>query len=191
MSTKSQLRKIYFEKRKQLSVDECSELNQLLLKRFQELNFSGITCIHIFLPISSKREPDTLLCIQWLRSKHPQIQISYPKTDFSTLSITNYLNDADLKLEESKMGITEPISGNIIDVNTIDMVFVPLLTFDKKGYRVGYGKGFYDRFMATCKPEARFVGLSLFEPVDAIEDIDQYDIPLHQCITPQKTWEFN
>jgi len=66
----------------------------------------------------------------------------------------------------------------------IDAVLIPLLAFDNQGFRVGYGGGFYDRFLPACRPEALKVGLSFFDPVDVIEDKDQYDIPMDYCVTP-------
>ena len=190
MTTKQQLRKEYLAKRTALTGDSYTVLNQQLLQQFKTLNFAGVTCIHIFLPMISRKEPDTQLLINWLKATHPGIRLAYPKADFLDFTILNFFDDAGLRLEINAQGITEPVKGNTVDIAAIDMVIVPLLVFDKRGYRVGYGKGFYDRFMAKCKPETRFIGISLFEPVDSIEDIDNYDIPLHQCITPQKIWQF-
>lgn len=191
VATKQQLRKIYLDRRTMLSDDNYVVLNAELLDQFKTLSFDSVNCIHIFLPISSRKEPDTLSMIAWLKQEHTPIKLVYPKTNLTDLTITHYIDDADLVLENGTYGITEPLSGHTVDVRDIDMVIVPLLAFDKKGYRAGYGKGFYDRFMAQCKPTTRFIGLSFFEPVDAIEDIDQYDIPLHQCITPGKIWTFS
>ena len=70
------------------------------------------------------------------------------------------------------------------------MVLVPLLAFDSKGYRVGYGKGFYDRFLKQCRNDCVKIGLSYFEPIDAINDAGEFDVPLDFCITPQKAYVF-
>jgi 5-formyltetrahydrofolate cyclo-ligase len=64
------------------------------------------------------------------------------------------------------------------------VVFVPLLAFDKKGHRVGYGKGFYDRFLSDCKPETIKIGLSFFEAEESISAILPSDIRLDFCVTP-------
>jgi 5-formyltetrahydrofolate cyclo-ligase len=55
------------------------------------------------------------------------------------------------------------------------VVFVPLLAFDKKGNRVGYGKGFYDAFLSKCKPETIKIGLSFFEAEETIDDVFEND----------------
>ena len=75
-------------------------------------------------------------------------------------------------------------------ISKIEVVFIPLLTFDKTGQRVGYGKGFYDQFLAQCKPSTLKVGLSFFEPEIYIEDLLPTDIPLDYCITPNQTYHF-
>jgi 5-formyltetrahydrofolate cyclo-ligase len=69
-------------------------------------------------------------------------------------------------------------------------VFIPLLAFDKSGHRVGYGAGYYDRFLSKCKPDCLKVGLSFFEPVDEISDADEFDVKLNHCVTPSKIWTF-
>ena len=86
------------------------------------------------------------------------------------------------------MGIPEPIHKAIYQSNP-DLILVPLLGFDKKGNRVGYGKGFYDRFLAKCRSDVLKVGVSFFEPTDRISDVSPFDIRLDYCITPARVWK--
>jgi len=88
------------------------------------------------------------------------------------------------------LGIPEPQNGLTVPPSEIEVVFIPLLAYDKKGHRVGYGKGFYDRFLSKCKPNTLKIGLSLFEPEEKIEGLDATDIPLDYCVTPVKVYEF-
>ena len=74
--------------------------------------------------------------------------------------------------------------------DNINIVITPLLAFDPKGYRVGYGKGFYDRFFASLHKDAKRIGISLFKPCKDIENINEHDIPLTHCVTPNKTYSF-
>ena len=74
--------------------------------------------------------------------------------------------------------------------NKIEVVFVPLLGYDLKGNRVGYGKGFYDRFLSECKPETLKIGLSFFEPEELITDVFVEDVKLDYCVTPKETYQF-
>ena len=77
-----------------------------------------------------------------------------------------------------------------MDAQKIDLVIVPLLAFDIKGYRVGYGKGFYDKYFLKTRPNCIKVGLSFFDPVDMISDKNEFDVPLNYCVTPNKIYEF-
>jgi 5-formyltetrahydrofolate cyclo-ligase len=181
--TKAELRTLYTAKRNQLTQAQCDAFNQQLLLQFQQLELSGINCIHLFLPIIKHREPDTFLIRNWLIANYPKIRRVFPKANFSDNSLQNYADDDDLELATNPYGIPEPITGNKIDATEIDLVLVPLLAFDKQGYRVGYGKGFYDRFMASCRPDTRFVGLSFFGPVDQIDDINEWDRKIDRCLS--------
>ncbi|WP_295770098.1 5-formyltetrahydrofolate cyclo-ligase [uncultured Mucilaginibacter sp.] len=183
--TKAQLRKVYIQKRNQLSQAEYNDLNKALLAQFQQLDLSGVGCIHLFLPIHQRKEPDTFLIRNWLQETHPHILRIFPKANFANNTMLNYADDADLELATNAFGIPEPVTGNLIDVNQIDLMLVPLLAFDIKGYRVGYGKGFYDRFMSQCRPDTKFTGLSFFDAVECIDDINEFDRKIHNCITPK------
>ncbi|WDF55341.1 5-formyltetrahydrofolate cyclo-ligase [Mucilaginibacter sp. KACC 22063] len=187
---KQQAREIYLKKRKELSDADYEMLNRRLLHQFQQVDFSKVKYLHTFIPIRNRREPDTTLISDWLRTTHPQIKLVYPQTNFADLSMQSFVDDADLQMAINDFGISEPVAGNQISADQIDRMLVPLLAFDKQGYRAGYGKGFYDRYMTQCKPACKFIGLSLFEPVDELEDVDQYDIKLHTCVTPDKIHQF-
>jgi 5-formyltetrahydrofolate cyclo-ligase len=91
---------------------------------------------------------------------------------------------------KNRFNILEPISGAIIQPGQLDVIFVPLVAFDTRGYRVGYGKGYYDKYLSRCRPDTVKVGFSYFDAVEYIEDIDDFDVPLNFCITPQRIYEF-
>lgn len=88
------------------------------------------------------------------------------------------------QLQKNTWGIEEPKHGVPTPTEKIDMVIVPLLCFDKLGNRVGYGKGYYDRFLSVCKPGVQKIGLSLFNEPAIIDDVNNTDIPMTSCITP-------
>jgi len=185
---KVELRKIYLEKRLQLSETEYQTLNQQLLQQFKQLDFEGIIAVHVFLPMLRTKEPDTKRLINYLQKQHPQIKRVFPKANFQQKTLTNFLDDEDLIIAENKYGASEPVSGNQFYIDKNSIVIVPLLAFDLVGNRVGYGGGFYDRFLADCETGTQFIGLSFFEPVAWIEDVNQLDVKLHVCVTPEKIW---
>lgn len=190
MFQKNELRKIYLEKRKQLSSIETEQkskkIHDWLFSRFMIHRYTNI---HVFLPIKKQNEIDTCLIINTLKKDFPiNIIISKSLPD-GTLSHCIY-DDATV-LEENRWGIPEPLEPfAAVNASEIDMVLVPLLVFDKHGHRVGYGKGYYDRFLATCRDDILKVGLSFFEPVEAIADVSALDIRLDYCITPERIWKF-
>ena len=86
-------------------------------------------------------------------------------------------------LKEGYAGIKEP-EGNPVPYEVIDIIFVPGVVFDKKGHRIGYGKGYYDRFLKKVK--GLKVGLAYdFQIVDEIPH-EEHDIPLDVIITPTR-----
>lgn len=187
--TKQEARKIYLQKRLDLSEEEYQQLNlQLHHQFFIQLDLSRVRCIHIFLPMESRREPDTWPIIERIRREFPHISISLPKMNGDVLESIYF--EGLHQLKKNKWGILEPGEGVPTPTQKIDMVIVPLLAFDKSGHRVGYGKGFYDRFLRTCRKDCQRVGLSLFPPEDTIEDIDEHDVRLNKCLTPLKLFSF-
>ena len=119
-------------------------------------------------------------------------QLIFPKVEKNTSQIIPYLTDKKSKFLASDWGILEPMEETSVRLNPtdIDVIFIPLLAVDTQGHRVGYGKGFYDRFLANTKPELIKIGLGLEEPIEPIEDLNPYDIALDFAITPKSVYRF-
>ncbi|KQM78246.1 5-formyltetrahydrofolate cyclo-ligase [Pedobacter sp. Leaf216] len=184
---KAEIRKQALKDRLLLNAEIYGKLNKALLNQFKSLDFSKIKTLHIFLPIVEKKEPDTFLLIEWLNKNHPEIKIIVPKADFETALMTNheYLGIDDL--QKNLYNILEPQKGSL-HKGEVDLVIVPLLAFDKEGYRVGYGKGFYDRFLEGLN--AQKIGLSLYPAIEKIDNVNEHDIKLDFCITPTEIIKF-
>jgi len=189
-NNKQFIREHYLQLRSQLTIDEEDLLNQQLLTQFQQFVWVGLKYIHIFLPIRKFKEPNTIKLESWLRMTYPETHLVISKSDPKTNQMEHYVWEKDHMLELNKWGIKEPQGGEIILPHQLDAVIIPLLAFDKRGNRIGYGKGFYDRFLAVCRPDCLKIGLSFFEPVNKIDNVDPTDIPLNYCITSQKIWKF-
>lgn len=110
--------------------------------------------------------------------------------DGQTGLLENYFFDDAKQLELNTWGIAEPTHGIPTAYNDIDMVLVPLLAFDTQGHRIGYGKGFYDRFLKACRNDCKKIGLAFFEPVEIIEEAGIHDIKLDHVLTPHDTYSF-
>lgn len=190
LNTKKALREHYKSLRVTLSAAQEKNLNEQLLSQFQQFKWEGLGYVHIFLPIKKFKEPDTILLENWLRVSYPQIQLVISRSDLKTNMMDHYLWEKEHLLELNKWGIHEPKGGEAILPDQLDAVIIPLLAFDKAGNRVGYGKGFYDRFLSACRPDCLKIGLSFFEPVPEIKDTEPADIPLDYCITCEQIWNF-
>jgi 5-formyltetrahydrofolate cyclo-ligase len=119
-------------------------------------------------------------------------QLIFPKIEKNTSQLIPFLTDKKSKFEKSEWGILEPMEETAVRLNPkdVDIIFIPLLALDTNGHRVGYGKGFYDRFLASTKPDVIKIGLSLEEPIEPIEDINPFDIGLDFAITPKSVYRF-
>ena len=184
---KSELRKQALAKRNNLTELDLVTLNESLLERFKTLDLANVKSIHIFLPILKQKEPDTFLIIEWLQANHPAIEIVVPKADFNSSLMSHYSFKDKQDLINNHYHIPEPQKAKPF-TGIPDMVIVPLLAFDKQGYRVGYGKGFYDRFLSGIITQK--IGLSFFDGVEEINDVHLNDIKLDKCITPSKIISF-
>lgn len=188
--TKKELRVKYKAKRLSLSDKDRNKLDDLLLIQFQKLSFENVDTLLSYMPMQHTAEPDTHLFARYLAHLIPGLQTAYPKTDFKDNSMQAIAVDDDTEFAMNEFQITEPEGDNIILPEEIDLIFVPMLICDMNGYRVGYGKGFYDRYLAQCREDIITVGFSYFEPEEHIADINEYDLPITYCITPHAIYEF-
>ena len=191
--TKPELRKHYTERRLSLSVSEVAEGSEAIARLFFEyFKIEKIDTIHCYLPLKKKQEIDTFQIIHSIQKQLPRTNVVVPRVVPNSNELEHYLWKPDIKLDLNQWGILEPNpeANSLFSISEIELVIVPLLAYDTKGNRVGYGKGYYDKFLKKCKPTTIKVGLSFFDPVKEIIDIEPFDIPLNYCITPNKVWVF-
>ena len=188
--TKAALRKKYKEKRKEIQWKDKQRWTDLLLINFQKLDLPFINCVHTYLAIEEQNEVDTDIITRYLKFKNPGLKIVVPKINLDAGEMRHYIFNDDVEMAPNAFGIIEPVKGTKIDPAEIDLVLTPLLAFDKRGYRVGYGKGFYDTFFQQCNDDVMRIGFSFFEPEEIIDNVNEHDVPLHHCITPQEIYTF-
>jgi 5-formyltetrahydrofolate cyclo-ligase len=187
---KSEARKLYREKRMELETAERSKLDDLMLIGFQRMELPFLHTVLSYWPIGENHEPNTLLFTGFLQFRNPALELAYPKMNKGERNMDAILINEDTPFIKGNFNVPEPVSDHILSPESFDLVFVPMLICDRKGYRVGYGKGFYDQYLAQCRKDCIKVGLCYFEPVDVIEDTVEFDIPLNICITPQQAYVF-
>jgi 5-formyltetrahydrofolate cyclo-ligase len=190
--SKQDLRKEFLQKRKALAKTEVDVFSKQIHDWFfRNFPVHAYATIHTFLPIKRNNEIDTYLIINTLQ-KDFATDIVIPRShEDGTMS--HYLLTKDTVFEKNRWEISEPspVGSLQSSVFNIDLVLIPLLCFDKKGFRVGYGKGYYDQFLAECRPDVLKIGLSIFEPIDEISDVTEFDVQMDYCITPNKIWSFS
>lgn len=184
---KKDLRLKYSELRKEITPQSLLHYSLTIANKLLELPVWLGSYYHIFLPISTKNEIDTSFILSILHGKDKNVVLPKIKGE----SLEHILLTDTTKLVLNSWGVPEPIEGLEVPLAKIDVVFVPLLAFDANGNRVGYGKGFYDHFLSECKADVIKIGLSAFTSESEISDLNENDIALDYCVTPEKIYSFS
>ena len=184
---KTFLRSHYKKKRFSLTKQEVDDLSQRVFKQLDKLNIWKLKHYHIFISILKYNELDTSSIINKLKSEQKIIIV--PKISNNELVHIAINDETEFGLNE--YGIKEPNDGNHFVIENLDIIFIPLLAFDIEGHRVGYGKGYYDRFLKLTNNSTLKIGLSFFDPINKIQDIDDNDVKLDYCVTPKQVHKFN
>ena len=184
---KTFLRSHYKKKRFSLTKQEVDDLSQRVFKQLDKLNIWKLKHYHIFISILKYNELDTSSIINKLKSEQKIIIV--PKISNNELVHIAINDETEFGLNE--FGIKEPNDGNHFIIENLDIIFIPLLAFDIEGNRVGYGKGYYDRFLKLTNNSILKIGLSFFDPINKIQDIDNNDVKLDYCVTPTQVHKFD
>ena len=185
---KKEIRKKYKELRNSYSQQEIDLLSMNCFAVLQE-NFSlKNKNVGVFLPISNSNEPNTFLLLN---------QFDLPRSNFYAPISNNESCEMDFfkiescnNLTKGAYGILEPPIKTLIQPSDLDVVLIPLLAFNLQGHRIGYGKGFYDRYFNRTNKEIVKIGISLFDSMEIIEDINPLDVPMNFCATHRQFIDF-
>lgn len=143
-----------------------------------EANTIGIT-------ISNKPEVDTIHLIEalWQLGK----KVAVPKCNAKTREMSFYAIESFAQLETVYMHLREPIPTEceFVDANEMDIILVPGVVFDIKGYRIGYGGGYYDRYVLNYK-KGKLMSLLFDEQLYEQVPIENHDCPVDFIFTPTK-----
>lgn len=184
---KNTYRKHYKKLRAALTEEERLELSVSITNRLLELPLWEKTYFHLFMTSVRHNEVDTEGILTLLQGKDKQVVI--PRMEAENQLAHILLTDATL-IRSNSWGIPEPTEGLEVPVKNIEVVFVPLVAYDKSGNRIGYGKGYYDRFLASCSKTCLKIGVSFFPPEDCLPT-EKNDISLDYCISPKSVYRFN
>jgi 5-formyltetrahydrofolate cyclo-ligase len=187
---KQEARNIFKEKRFSISQTDKMKWDDLLLIQFQATELPFLEYVLSFYPIEQHNEINSFLMVDYLHFRNPNLRICYPKTNLKDTSMQAIVCSADSIFEANEYNIPEPLDTEVADPTVLDLIIIPMLAFDRNGNRVGYGKGFFDRYLKSCRNDCIKLGFSYFDPVDSIDDANEFDVPLDLCITPQRTYVF-
>jgi len=195
--TKAELRRSALARRLALDAGEVAHRSDKLRENlFRQFPVKQWQWLHLFLPLEKRNEPNTWDVVRWVWGEALPLRLATPVVQPDGISLKHYQLTPDAQLTRNRWGIDEPVPSPITAPEVfpamLDAVLVPLLAVDHTGQRVGYGGGFYDRFLAQCRQGTQFIGLNLLdeEPIRRIADVLPTDVPLTACITPSKVWRF-
>lgn len=182
---KADLRKKYLERRLQLTPAQVQGFSEAVTAQF----FSAFKprksqIIHIFLPMNKFNELNTRLIIDECWSKGMCIFV--PRINGNQLESVEFCRDSEIV--QHPWGLSEPtgLSSGV----QFDFVLVPMLYCDPKGQRIGYGKGFYDRFFSSLNYKVPKIGLNMFSPDEIIDDAVATDVAMDYLVTPYEVLSF-
>lgn len=181
---KNIMRNKFMNKRENLSKEEVEFKSKKIVNKFLETDFYN-NSKKIFVYVSYKNEIETHNLIKKMLKDNKTVYVPVP--DPKTKEMEAVLIDKFNDLTEGAYGILEPVNPKSkIDPSFLDLIIVPGLVFSLKGFRIGYGGGFYDRFLARAQTnELTPIKISFVYKEFLIDEIpvDQYDLPVDFLIT--------
>lgn len=171
--------------RRHCSAETCLHLSLLVQERFLAGSaYREAACVGLYSP--TLNEVQTELVAR--RCLADAKQLVYPRVAAAGLEFVAVAGLGELA--PGAFGILEPASGRVVPLAEIDLLVIPGVAFDLAGYRLGYGKGCYDRLLAGCRPGLERVGFAYeFQVVGQLPTAD-HDCRLTQLVTEQRTLRF-
>ena len=186
MAKKHDLRELFRNKRSKLCSQELSEASIRIFNHIVRDKLIEGNLLMLYISSQDLQELPT----DALFSLSGNYTICVPKIVNKDGRMEAVMWSKNTPAASNKWGIAEPLSDVYIPPENIDTVVVPLLCFDRAGHRVGFGKGYYDRFLKRCFKDIKTIGLSYFEAVDKITDVEPTDVALNVIVTPKKVYRF-
>lgn len=193
-SLKQSLRKELIAKRNTMSPEEVTKLSNQIFERWcNRFSIRKVSYLHVFQSIVDSNEVQTQPYMDYIRRKHPQVRVVVPVVDKAAGDLKHAYIEDDIQLIPNRWGIPEPkMPVTMIYPLEIDMVLVPMLAFDAEGNRLGYGAGYYDKFLELTRPNCIKIGLC-FEMGRQAELLpsEAHDVKLDFVVTESTIERFN
>jgi len=184
--SKSELRKAVLRARRALSPAEVAEKSALVIEKVLLMKeYLQADTIMVYLDFRNEVQTGPLVRHSLSAGK----RVTVPLTDTANHKlIPSLLQNFPGDLQPGTWGILEPKPDCLryVDPTEIDLVFVPGVAFDLSGNRLGYGGGFYDRFLLQTGPHTFFIALAFELQVKPCVYPDVHDIPVHWVVTENR-----
>lgn len=181
MWNKSQLRKVYRSKREALSKEQVVQWSEIICRRLTDTElFQKAEVIYFYYPLGNE--------VSLLPAAQAALDagkcIGFPRTEGDVIRF--YKTESLMDFQEGCFHVMEP-TGKMVLREENPLILTPGLVFDHQKNRMGYGKGYYDRYIANV-PEAVKIGIAYEMQLSETVPIDSYDIPMDYLITEERIW---
>lgn len=180
---KKKIRKDVLTMRNALPRTEREAMSRIICSNFANLSLlSDCGSVMIFLSFGSEINTDYI--IEWLWKQEKRVLVPLCKPETRAMDIFPIADLADLEpgycgIREPKRGLRPPVARE-----AIDLVAVPAVAFDRRGYRVGYGGGYYDRFLVGM--DVPTIGLAFDCQIITAAPVEKYDLAVQGIITEKE-----
>jgi len=182
---KRSIRSQLLQKRRDCSAALCRELGLQIQTRFLQTElFRQAECLALYSPMHNEVETAEVARQGLLLGK----RMVYPRVVGELLEFVEVCRPD--QMTPGAFGIPEPCGSQPVPFAAIDLLIIPGIAFDFAGHRLGYGKGFYDRVLAGCRPDAELVGFGYdFQVVERLP-AEVHDRPLTVLVTETRLLRF-
>lgn len=182
MEAKRVLRKQLLKRRAALSRAEVERASLAMLQHWKDRFPLTQGYLHVFQSMKARNEVETSYFTDWIRLSHPRVNFVIPVVEGEVLG--HAVLSPDLPVQESAWGILEPAGTyESVDPGSLDMVLVPMLGYNRARYRLGYGKGYYDHFLARTRCPK--IGLCYAQGLVEDLPVEPHDVALDWIITEE------
>lgn len=191
MNNRIQLRQTIRARRQALSINEQDAAGAKLLHNLQShTKVKSANRLAIYLSNDGELTTQPFISWCWQQKIDVYLPVIHP---FSSGHLLFLRYDATTRLISNSYGILEPKLDitKVCSISELDLIFTPLVAFDKTGSRLGMGGGFYDRSLENWQDIDTYP-IGLAHDCQLVEKVptESWDIPLPEIITPSKVFSF-
>lgn len=180
---KKRLRKELLNRRTNIPENEYQRASEIIIDNVTQLQeFKRAETIHCYVSMNNRGEVNTHQLIRRLFSLGKRVVV--PITNFEDGTLIHVILNSFDELEKNKWGVLEPEGGEKINPEKLDLVLVPMVGGDEMCNRIGYGKGFYDRFLSEVSCPK--IGLIFEQNIVKRIPVEEFDVTLDKIITEDR-----